>query len=104
VETVGRHRVGRHELEQGGRSGAGACMGRTTACISVCEPAVLRPLKAGAAAGDGFGVWAGSLEMRVRTSAGAPGRRTGDGPLVHGVLHGGSGLAAFPVSKASGGA
>jgi hypothetical protein len=30
--------------------------------------------------------------------------RAGDGPLVHGGLHGGSGLAAFPAFKASGGA
>jgi hypothetical protein len=62
-----------------------------------------RPFNAGAAAGDGFGVWAGSLGMRGRTSAGKPGRRTGDGPLVHGGLHGGSGLAAFPAFEASGG-
>jgi hypothetical protein len=101
VDTVGRHRAGRHELEQGGaREG---CTGRTPAC-GLRAAGRARPFKAGAAVGDGFGVWADSLEMRARTSAGAPGRRTGDGPLVHGGLHGGSELAAFPASKASGGA
>jgi hypothetical protein len=68
---------------RGEGSGAGAQAGRRRAAQE--RPVGARPLKAGAAAGDGFesaAVWAGSLGMRARTLADAPGRRTGDGSLV----------------------
>jgi hypothetical protein len=97
--TALRHWTAATSARGGGARAAGA--GQDDGVHRRPRPVGARPLKASAA---GATVWASFLGMRTRTLAGAPGRRTGDGPLVLGMARtGGAEHDAFPAFKASGG-
>jgi hypothetical protein len=88
VELRGRHWTGRHELEDEGRSGAGARTVCRRAAAGASRPSVRGLYRRARQREHGFGsaaVWAGCLGVRTWTLAGAPGRRM---PTDRWVQHG----------------